>query len=106
DVTTADHADVFSGKELFLPLSNLPPLDGNRFYFHEIEGFQVIDEGFGELGHIESILELPQQALFQIRYQKKEILIPVVDEVIVKVDRSNRTLRIHAPEGLIELYIT
>lgn len=106
DVSTADHADVFTGRELFLPLSNLPELDGKRFYFHEVTGFHVFDEVFGEIGIIESILELPQQALFQIRYQKKEILIPAVDEVIVKVDRSARTMHIRAPEGLIGLYIT
>lgn len=105
DVLTASHADLFTGRELYLPLSALPVLDGTRFYFHEIKGFRVIDEVYGELGIIESILDLPQQALFQIRYHKKEILIPVVDEVIVKVDRVARTLQIRAPEGLIELYI-
>ncbi|MBE0646242.1 MAG: 16S rRNA processing protein RimM [Bacteroidales bacterium] len=106
DVTTADHADVFAGHELYLPLSALPKLDGKRFYFHEVKGFKVVDEKYGDIGFIEDVLDLPQQALFQIRHQDKEILIPVVDEVILKVDRKTQTMHIHAPDGLIELYTT
>ena len=105
DVATAEHADAFSGLELYLPLSYLPKLKGNRFYFHEVKGFRVIDDVFGELGIIEDILDLPKQALFQILYNDKEILIPVVNEVILEVDRTNRTVHIHAPEGLIDLYL-
>jgi len=105
DVATADHADAFTGREMYLPLSSLPKLDGNRFYFHEVKGFRIIDEVFGELGIIEDILDLPQQSLFQIRHQDKEILIPLIDEVILKVDRSSQTIYIRAPEGLIGLYI-
>ncbi|MFC2101883.1 ribosome maturation factor RimM [Bacteroidota bacterium] len=105
DVSTADHADVFTGRELYLPLSSLPKLDGNRFYFHEVKGFRVVDKGYGEIGIIENVLDLPQQALFQIRHQHKEVLIPIVDEVILKVDRKAQVIHIQAPEGLIELYL-
>ena len=34
-----------------------------------------------------------------------EILIPVIDEVIEKVDREQKTLYITAPKGLIDLYL-
>ena len=36
--------------ELYLPLSELPPLTGNKFNFHEVIGFKVIDEEKGEVG--------------------------------------------------------
>ncbi len=104
DVTTPDHANAFAGRELYLPLSSLPELNGNRFYYHEVKGFRIIDEVLGELGIIEDILELPRQSLFQVRYQDKELLIPVVDEVIREVDRTNQTIYICAPEGLIDIY--
>lgn len=106
DVAGPDHADAFAGLELYLPLSALPKLEGNRFYYHEIKGFRVIDEEAGELGTVRDVLELPQQALFQIMHQGKEILIPVVDQVIRRVDREHRILYIRAPEGLIDLYIS
>ena len=48
----------FAQVELYLPLSQLPPLDGNRFYFHEVIGFTVIDERLGEIGTCQDFLEV------------------------------------------------
>lgn len=104
-VDSSDHAEAFTGRELYLPVSRLPLLTGNQFYYHEIKGFRVIDEIRGDLGIVEGVMELPHQSLFQIIFHGKEILIPVVDSVILDVDRKNQILRIHAPEGLIDIYL-
>ena len=105
DVLSADEAEEYTGSEMYLPVSTLPVLTGNKFYYHEIVGFLVIDERFGELGKVQSVLDLKHQALFQILFGEKEILIPVIDETIKEVDRLNKILRIEAPEGLIEIYL-
>ncbi|MCX6281566.1 MAG: ribosome maturation factor RimM [Bacteroidetes bacterium] len=105
DVFSADEAEDYAGREMFLPLADLPDLTGNQFYFHEIEGFTVIDTVFGEIGIVESVLDLNPQALFQIRSGEKEILVPVVDQVIKEIDRENKIIRIEAPEGLIDIYL-
>ena len=93
------------GHDLYLPLSMLPKLDGNRFYFHEVVGFKIVDSRHGDIGTLEQVLEYPAQPLFQIIKDGKEILIPVIDEVIDKVDREQKTIYITAPNGLIELYL-
>ena len=105
DFLTADDSEVFIGRELYLPLSHLPTLKGKNFYYHDVEGFIVIDENFGNIGILVSILDLPQQSLLQIMKDKKEILIPLNDEVLQKVDRKKKEVHIHAPEGLIEIYL-
>jgi len=105
DVETIEDADIYIGLELFLPLSQLPPLQDEQFYFHEIKGFKVIDEKHGPLGFVDDILELPRQSLLQVVQDKKELLIPIVDEVILHVDRKNKTLYVRTPEGLVEIYL-
>ena len=35
----------------------------------------------------------------------KEILIPIIDQVIKKVDRKEKKMFIEAPNGLIDLYL-
>lgn len=93
------------GRELYLPLDLLPKLTGNQFYFHEVTGFTVIDDTYGDIGTIASIIEYPAQPLFQIMKNDTEILIPVIDPVIKKLDREHKTIFIDAPKGLIELYL-
>jgi len=105
DVLSVDEAEEYLGREMFLPVSTLPGLSGKQFYFHEIEGFTVIDARYGNLGIVETVLDLKHQALFQIRSGEKEILIPVVDQIIKKIDREKKIVNIEAPEGLIDIYL-
>jgi 16S rRNA processing protein RimM len=105
DIDSEDQAAVLTGQELYLPLSFLPPLSGNKFYYHEVIGFDVVDITNGNIGKIESFIEQAAQALFIIKYNEKEILIPVADNIIKKVDRINRIIEIEAPSGLIDIYL-
>ena len=105
DIDDIDQTIVLVGAGLYLPLSVLPELTEDQFYYHEIEGFTVIDEKFGVLGEVEKVLDYPMQALLQVMHIDKEILIPVADEIITKVDKDKRIIRIQAPEGLIEMYL-
>ncbi|MBO4282920.1 MAG: 16S rRNA processing protein RimM [Bacteroidales bacterium] len=101
----AGDAPSYVDAELYLPLSMLPPLEGNRFYYHEIKGFTMVDEEAGEIGPCTGVLEYPQQALFQIDYGGTEVLVPIVDAFIRKVDRKNRRIFLSLPQGLLDIYL-
>jgi 16S rRNA processing protein RimM len=105
DVDNEEKALALVNKELYLPLSVLPKLGGNKFYFHEVIGFEVLDETVGEVGTITEILDYPGQALMQIFHEEKEVLIPMNGPVIVRVDRAAKKLYIKAPDGLIDMYL-
>jgi len=105
DVDTVEKAAELAGLEIYLPLEMLPKLSGNKFYFHEMPGFKVVDAAFGPMGTIEKVLEYPGQAIFQIMLNGKEVLIPIKDEVIERLDRRSKTIYVKAPDGLIELYL-
>ena len=106
DVKTVEAASALTGKEVYLPLEMLPKLSGKQFYYHEIKGFTLIDAEKGELGPISEVIEYPTQAIIQVLKDKKEILIPILDQVIQKVDRKGKKLYVKAPEGLIEMYLS
>ena len=105
DIKTVEAASALTGKEVYLPLEMLPKLSGKQFYYHEVKGFTLIDEVHGELGPIADVLEYPTQAILQVFKDKKEILIPILDQVIQKVDRKAKKLYVKAPEGLIDMYL-
>jgi 16S rRNA processing protein RimM len=105
DVDSAEDASLLAGCDIFIPPAMLPKQKGTQVNSIEIEGYTVIDATRGETGTVKTVLELPQQSLLSIDYNGKEILVPIVDEIIKKIDRKTKTIFIEAPEGLIELYI-
>jgi 16S rRNA processing protein RimM len=44
DVDSEAEADKIIGLAVYLPLSMLPKLSGNKFYFHEVIGFDIEDK--------------------------------------------------------------
>lgn len=100
-----EQAAALCGHELYLPLDLLPKLEGNKFYFHEVVGFRVVDSVYGDIGVLEQVIDYPAQPLFQIMKNGTEVLVPVIDPVIDKVDRKLKTIFITAPNGLIDLYL-
>ncbi|QNK76573.1 16S rRNA processing protein RimM [Winogradskyella sp. PAMC22761] len=105
DVDTEEDADALIKTDLYLPMDLLPKLEGNKFYFHEVIGFAIIDSNYGDVGVLKGINDSTAQALFEIDKDGIEILIPMNDEFIVKVDRKNKTIEVNTPEGLIDLYL-
>lgn len=105
DVRSTEEAKRLVGKQLFLPLSNLPELSGDHFYYHEIPDFQLIDESDKEIGKIVKIQEAPAQDLIVVMHQEKEVLIPILEDTIIKLDKENKQLKIKLLPGLLELYL-
>ena len=100
-----DDLSQYVGTDLYLPLSMLPKLTGNKFYYHEIKGFTVIDVNKGNIGICTDVLDYTHQAIMKINADENEILIPIVDDFIKNVNRDSKTIEIETPQGLIELYI-
>jgi 16S rRNA processing protein RimM len=105
DVDTEGDAVALIKSELYLPLKFLPKLEGNKFYFHEVIGFKITDNNFGEIGIITAINDSTAQALFEVDRNGIDILIPMNDEFIIEVNRKTQTITVETPPGLIELYL-
>jgi 16S rRNA processing protein RimM len=105
DVNTEEEADALLGNDLYLPMQLLPKLTGNKFYFHEVIGFEVEDKRLGIVGIIQSINDSTAQPLFEVLNGEVEILIPMIDHFLVKIDRENKKVIMDLPEGLIEMYL-
>lgn len=106
EVKTESDADRIMGSALYLPMTMLPKLTGDKFYFHEIIGFTMMDNVHGDIGIIQSVNDTTAQALFEVLKGEKQLLIPLNDEIITKVDRENKVIEVNTPEGLVDLYLS
>jgi 16S rRNA processing protein RimM len=105
DVDDEAEADSIMGCEIYLPLNLLPKLEGNQFYFHEVIGFEIEDQRLGIFGKIVSINDTSAQPLFEVVNGNVEILVPMIDQFLVKIDRENKKVIMDLPEGLVEMYL-
>ena len=105
DVEDEAAADEIIGREVYLPISMLPKLEGNKFYFHEVIGFDIEDKRLGVFGKIVSINDSSAQPLFEVINGTVEILVPMIDQFLMKIDRENKKVIMDLPEGLVEMYL-
>lgn len=101
DVKTEEDADAILKREVYLPMELLPKLEGKKFYFHEVIGFELVDLNQGTVGRIHSINDSTAQSLFIVDGQYGEVLIPMVDDFIVEIDRKGKKVIVETPEGLV-----
>ena len=105
DVDNEEQADEIINCDIYLPLTMLPKLEGNKFYFHEVIGFEIEDQRLGVFGKIVSINDTSAQPLFEVINGNVEILVPMIDQFLVKIDRENKKVIMDLPEGLVEMYL-
>jgi len=103
DIENADQADELVGHKIYLPESFRPEPDEEDL--NSLEGFTVIDHKHGEIGQMDELLEFKANSVLRVMKGETEILIPVHQDIIRKVDVRKRIIHIQAPEGLIDLYL-
>lgn len=104
DINTIEQAEKLRNTALYLPLDELPELEDDQFYFHDVIGYTVVDANYGDLGIVKEFYDLPQQQLMAMEYLGQEMLIPVIDEIFLRADHDTKKLHINLPEGLLEVY--
>lgn len=105
DISNIEEATELKSSALMLPIEALPKLEDGKFYFHEVIGYQVVDEQFGPLGIIENIFSGGNQDLISMRYKGVEVLIPVADDIVIKAGHAKKQIMAKLPDGLLDIYL-
>lgn len=103
DVDSVDEAEKLVKGQLFLPIENLPSLNEDQFYFHEITDYKVVDETLGEIGSIIEYLDIPVNPQLLVNHNGNEILIPISTHFYKGIDKQKKEIYVALPPGLIEV---
>lgn len=95
--------EKYKGCDLLVDASKLGELTDNEFYFHEIMGCCVKTVDGEVLGEIIDILQPGANDVWVVKQkgEKKEILIPYIEDVVKTVDIKNKIVLVELLEGLI-----
>lgn len=66
-------------------------------------GYLLYDEELGLIGEINDVIDYSGNLLLSVEYQGKEALVPLNEDLIVRLDEANRELELRIPEGLFDL---
>jgi len=65
--------------------------------------YQVLDEEQQLIGEIKDVYINGKQTLLEVLYQNKLVLLPISDELLIQVDRTNKTVQLRLAEGILDL---
>lgn len=105
DINSIDFADDLVGKVLFVDRVSFK-LPANRFFIQDLIGMKVVDYSDVGLcyGSVKNVLNYGATDIYVVeRSDNKEILIPVIDEIVLKKDFENGLIFIKPMEGLFDV---
>ena len=100
-VTDRERAEELIGAELFIPETELPELDEDTYYWFELIGIEVYTTEGYYLGRITTILPTGSNDVYVVKDNKKEVLIPALESVVLDIDLELKRMRLDLPEGLV-----
>ena len=104
--STPQMVEQIVNRNVYLPLSTLPQLTGNQFYYHEVIGFSVVQENGAVCGKITAINDQTAQHYFILDLEGREVIIPIFKDWMISVNRENKSIMMQLPEGLMDVFLT
>jgi 16S rRNA processing protein RimM len=99
--TTRNDSEALVNSLVFVSVDELPELADREFYLRDLENKEMITEQGLVIGRVAGILSGKEQDLAQVVQGKREYMIPLVPEFIIKID-DNRVV-VALPPGLLEI---
>ena len=100
-ISSLESAEAFIGCEVLISRADLRELPEDEFYWFQLEGLRVDDCQQGDLGKIIEIFTTPAHDILVVQGPRGEVLIPVVDAFILKIDEEAKVIHVDLPEGLV-----
>lgn len=102
-VDVREQAIKLTQKEVWLPEPDFKKFSAKTSPINLL-GYEIIDEE-KSLGKILEVIEQPHQLLCRIEIEGKEVLIPLHEDTIKKIDRKKGQVIVELPPGLLEIYL-
>lgn len=120
-----EKATIKTGEEIFLKLEGvhtreaamrltqkkvwLPEADYKKFAAKSspagILGYTIMEQG-KPLGEILEVIEQPHQLLCRLEIRGKEVLVPLHENSLEKVNHKKKEVAVILPDGLLDIYLT
>jgi 16S rRNA processing protein RimM len=91
------------GMDLVVYRSQLPELEDDEFYWHDLIGLRVLTESGEELGRLAEIFSTGSNDVYVVRKGNREYMIPALEDVVKEINLAAGTMKVSPMEGLLDL---
>jgi 16S rRNA processing protein RimM len=102
-VNTKEAAHLLCTKKVWLTQDDFRKIVGKTAPISLI-GYRLFDKQ-KLLGIVEEIIEQPHQVLCRLMIHEKEVLIPLNESTIQKINHAKKEVHTDLPDGLLEVYL-
>lgn len=100
DVSDRDRAEELRGSLVFVPASALGRPEEGSFWEHELVGLAVVDVSGRPLGSVAGVHGRGEQDLWEVVAEGSTVLMPAVEQIVLRVDLEERKVVVDPPAGL------
>lgn len=101
DIDTVEKARTLTGKAVYAEQRFLAIEEAEHAWL----GFNLVDRRHGLLGKVEEVSDNGQQLIATLKYKGRELMLPLVEAFVERIDEEGGVIHYNAPDGLIDLYL-
>jgi 16S rRNA processing protein RimM len=94
-------AENLRGGFLKVGQEDLTPLPPGRYYQFQLLGLSVVTDEGRALGPVEDVFPTGGNLVLVVRGEEGELLLPYIDDVVLKVDLDEGRITVHLLDGLL-----
>lgn len=101
EILTRESVAQLRNQIVYVHVMDIPVLQDDSYYYHQLIGMQVVDRQGQSIGKISEILKTGANDVYVVASQlfpQKEILIPAIKSVIVKIDIAKKRMVVNSQE--------
>ena len=103
-INDINEAETYKNLVLTADRDALGELPEGVYYIADLIGLEVVKETGEKVGEISDVINTGANDIYIVKREgKRDMLIPVIDEVVKKVDLENRKVTVELMEGLEDL---
>lgn len=104
EINSIEEAETFKNCVLTAERDMLGELPEGVYYIADLIGCEVFSDDGENLGKISDVFNTGANDIYAVSApQRKDLLIPVMDETVLNVDIENKKVTVHLIEGLEDL---
>jgi 16S rRNA processing protein RimM len=104
DCDSVQAAEKFREYEFCIPQSDIVELEQGEYFDFDLEGCTVQEVSGRKVGEVKSVLKTGGTEILVIAAENgTEVMVPLAESIVIKIDVRAKEILIDPPEGLLEL---